>query len=54
MITLSLHLLLVGVVGSVGDDIVDALYSSRQIWCFKVDVIGMVCSIVSFHGLFKV
>ena len=29
MVTLSLHLLLVGVVGSIGDDVVDAFYSSR-------------------------
>ena len=54
MITLSLHLLLVGVIGSVGNDVVDAFYSSRQIRCFKVHLVGMVCSKVVFSDLLRV
>ena len=54
MITLSLHLLLVGVVDSVGDDVVDAFYSSGQVRCFKVHLVGMVCSKVVFSDLIRV
>ena len=54
MITLSLHLLLVGVVVSVGDDVVDAFYSSRQIRCFKVHLVDMVLSKVVFSDLLRV
>ena len=54
MITLSLHLLLFGVVGSVGDDVVDAFYSSGQIRCFKVHLVGMVCSKVHVCDLLRV
>ena len=54
MVTLSHHFLLVGVVGSVGDDVVDAFYSSRQIRCFKVHLVGMVCSKVLLGNLLRV
>ena len=54
MVTLSLHLLLFGVVGSVGDDVVDAFYSSRQIRCFKIHLVGMICSKIVFSDLIRV
>ena len=54
MITLGLHLLFVGVVGSVGDDVVDAFYSSGQIRCFKVHLVGMVRSKVLLGNLLRV
>ena len=54
MITLSFHLLFFNVVSSVGDDVVDAFYSSRQIRCFKVHLVGMLCSKVIFSDLLRV
>ena len=54
MVTLSLHFLLLVVVGSIGDDVVDAFYSSRQIRCFKIHLVGMVCSKVVFSDLIRV
>ena len=54
MITLSLHLLFVGVVGSVGNDVVDAFYSSEQIRCFEVHLVSMVRSVALLINLLRV
>ena len=51
---LSVHLLFFSVVGSIGNDVVDAFYSSGQITCFKVQLVGMVCSKVHVCDLLRV